>query len=149
MEIQTFWNQFLVVNNMPPATPYKESFYFGLDKETANSLAKLVLRGTKRATSSLYDLYDLTLEKLPAVGDYSIVTDWDGQPKCIIRTTAVHIIPFDQMTFEVCSREGEDKNLESWKRTHKRCFEQEMHEAGKKFLPTMDVVFEDFEVVFS
>lgn len=47
------------------------------------------------------------------VGDYTIVTDFLNIPKCIIQTTKITIIPFKEMTYEICQREGENENLEA------------------------------------
>lgn len=48
-------------------------------------------------------------------GSYSIVTDWEGVPKCVIETTNVRILPFKDITYDICKLEGEDDSLESWR----------------------------------
>jgi len=58
-------------------------------------------------------------------------------------------LPFNEITFEICKREGEDDTLESWKRGHKHFFIEEGKMLGYEFTETMPVVFEDFEVVFT
>ena len=73
---------------------------------------------------------------MPKVGDYSIVTDWDGNPKCVIETTAVQIMTYSEMTFDICKREGEDDNLESWKQGHQKFFTEEGKERGKRKSPS-------------
>ena len=85
---------------------------------------------------------------MPKVGDYSIVTDWDGNPKCVIQTTTVQTIPYSEMTFDVCKREGEDENLESWRKGHQKFFTEEGKEMGYEFSEDMLIVFEDFQVVY-
>ncbi|MPM92276.1 hypothetical protein SDC9_139411 [bioreactor metagenome] len=85
---------------------------------------------------------------MPKRGSLSIVTDWDGNPRCVIETTAVTILPFREFTFEICSREGEDDSLESWQRAHTRFFTEDGKALGYEFSEDMPVVFEDFEVVY-
>jgi len=124
-----------------------EQWSFGLTEESANSLLDLVLKGKKRATSSSLPGYQAGGEETPKVGDMSVITDWEGNPRCIIRDTEVLVIPFNEMTFDLASLEGEDENLQSWKTKHEAFFREEGIEEGYTFTPDMKVVFEIFEVV--
>jgi len=133
---------------MDSSTKYLESFHFDLTEEWANKLLALVLEGKKKATASSLHFYEKTSGRLPQVGDYSIVTDWDGNPCCIIKTTNVTVLPFNEITFDICKREGEDDTLESWQDGHRHFFTEDGKEAGYVFSETMPVVFEDFDVVF-
>lgn len=85
---------------------------------------------------------------MPKVGDLSIVTDFEGSPKCVIETRNVTIVPFSEMTFDICKREGEDDSLESWREGHIRFFTEEGKLVGFEFREDMPVVFEDFEVIY-
>ena len=67
----------------------------------------------------------------------SIVTDWEGIPKCVIETTNVMIIPFKEITFDICKLEGEDDNLESWREGHINFFSREGKELGYTFTEDM------------
>ena len=78
----------------------------------------------------------------------SILTDFDGKPHCVIRTTAITVLPFCGMTYEICKREGEDDSLDSWRASHIRFFTEEGRLLGYAFSENMPVVFEDFEIVF-
>ena len=124
-----------------------EHWNFGLTEESANSLLDLVLKGKKRATSISCPGYEMEGEQLPEAGDMSVITDWDGNPRCVIKTTKVQIIPFNEMTFDLAVLEGEDTDLESWKTKHEAFFREEGLEVGYTFTPDMKVVFEEFEVV--
>lgn len=145
--VKQFWMDFLTKSGRPLDTPCKEVFYFCLNEEDANALLALVLEGKKRATSSSLCAYEKEGEPVPGVGDLSIVTDFAGEPYCVIETKAVTILPFREMTFDICSREGEDDTLESWQQGHVRFFTAEGKMAGFEFDWDMPVVFEDFEVV--
>lgn len=143
-----FWNEFLHASGLNSETHYEEAFHFELSEYWANELLRLVLIGQKRATASSFFAFALQKEKVPAVGDYNILTDWGGTPRCVTRVTQVTILPFKDMTFEICRREGEDETLESWQRGHRRFFQEEGADLGYAFTEDMPVVFEDFEVVY-
>ena len=108
----------------------------------------LVFYKKKRATASSFYAYEIQQERLPQVNDFNILTDWAGTPFCVIKTTAVTILPFHKITFALCLREGEDDTLESWQKTHPSFFTKEGNALGYSFSEDMPVVFEDFEVVY-
>lgn len=146
--IERFWNEFLRETGRSADTPCSESFSFGMDDRLADELLRLVLIGKKRATASSLPGYQVTNESLPEVGELSIVTDSAGVPCCVIETTAVTILPFKDITFEICRREGEDECLETWQEKHRAFFTEEGKLLGYEFSEDMYVVFEDFEVVY-
>lgn len=148
MNTNEFWKKFLKDTNQDESTRYIECFHFELTEKLANELLELVLIGTKKATSSSLRAYEIENSRIPQVGDYSIVTDWEGTPRCVIETTEVTILPYKDITFDICKREGEDESLESWQRGHERFFIEEGKATGYEFSEEMPVVFEDFKVVF-
>lgn len=147
-QCREFWDAFLVATNRPLHSKCYECFYFGNNKETANALLSLVLRGIKKATTSSVYAMESQGNSLPVVGDLSIVTDYNGVPHCIIETTAVLMLAFKDMTFDICSREGEDETLSSWQEGHIRFFTAEGEQMGYDFDWEMPIVFEDFKVVY-
>ncbi|MDR0326361.1 MAG: ASCH domain-containing protein [Oscillospiraceae bacterium] len=148
MNVNEFWREFLASAKLDSTTTYIECFHFDLTEEWANKLLALVLSGQKRATASSLYTCEREMGRIPQAGDYSIVTDWDGNPRCVIQTTAVTILPFCEMTFDICKREGEDESLESWQAGHRHFFTEEGKMLGYEFSEAMPVVFEDFEVVY-
>ena len=117
-EIDRYWKQF--IQSLPPSAQYPETyndtFYFGITKEDAPEIAPLVLNGTKTATGSLLWGFEAEGKPLPKVGDLNIVTDGNDFPVCIIETTAVEIIPYDEVDEEFAYAGGEkDRTLESWR----------------------------------
>ncbi len=124
-----------------------EHWHFEVTEEACNYLPDLVLKGQKRATSSALIGYELDGEDIPAVGDMSVITDWDGKPRCVIRTINVRVLPYKDITFEIARLEGEDDTLDSWRSNHERFFCEEGKELGYEFSEDMGVVFEEFEVV--
>ncbi|QUH28557.1 ASCH domain-containing protein [Vallitalea guaymasensis] len=143
-----FWEKFLKKTGRYETTRYLEVFHFELTEKLANELLRLVLIGQKQATASSLWGYEIEGERVPEVGDLSIVADWEGVPRCVIETTQVTIIPFSDITYDICKREGEDDTLESWREGHIRFFNEEGKELGYEFKDDMPVIFEDFEVVY-
>src|SRR5699024_5770302 len=77
----------------------------------------LTLLKIKTATSSAYPIYVKYDEPLPQVGSYSIILDKQDHAVCIIQTTEVTIIPFDQVNDEHAYLEGEgDRTLDYWRK---------------------------------
>lgn len=147
-KIDLFWNRFLEKSGYDKSKKYLEAFHFELTEDLANELLNLVLEGKKKATSSSFKAYEKEGAKLPKIGDLSIITDWNGNPRCVIETKNITIIPFKDITYDICSREGEDDSLESWREGHSRFFSNEGKEIGYEFTEEMLVVFEDFEVIY-
>lgn len=147
--INTFWENFLLKTNRDKDIKYIDSFHFELTERWANELLRLVLIGQKQATYSSLLAYQIGGDRIPQVGDLSIVTDWEVIPKCVIETTNVMIIPFKEITFDICKLEWEDDNLESWREGHINFFSREGKELGYTFTEDMPVIFENFKMVFS
>lgn len=148
MTANEYWQNFLLETGRDASLKYKDCYHFCNSEESANDLLELVLDGKKRATSSLAIAYEIEGDALPIAGDFCILTDWDGNPRCVIQNTAVTIMPFKDMSYDVCKREGEDENLESWRNNHIKAFCAECTELAIAFSYELMVVFEDFEVVY-
>ena len=146
-EIEAFWKRFLAKKQLEESTKYLEAFHFEATEEGANRLLELVLSGQKRATASSLPAWSIEGIK-PRVGDYSIVTNWEGKPRCVIQTVQITELPFREMTYDICKREGEDECLETWQQNHRTFFTADGEELGYEFTEDMMVFFEDFEVVY-
>ncbi len=79
-KIDMFWKTFLRETNRNETTKCLEVSHFELTEKWANELLHLVLIGKKKATSSSLLSYEIEGERIPQVGDLSIVTDWEGVP---------------------------------------------------------------------
>ena len=148
MMIEDFWHRFLIEKRLSPDSTYFDCFHFELTEKWAEELLRLVLLGKKKATASSLYAFEKENLRLPEVGDFSIVTNWAGEPKCVIRTSRVRILPFREMTYDICKLEGEDDTLASWQSGHQRFFKEEGQELGYEFTEDLPVVFEEFEVVY-
>lgn len=116
---------------------YLERWKFGIDN---NKLINLVLSGKKTATTSLFE----SNEKLPIIGEESIICYDDGSEACIVKTTDYKIMKFKEMTEEYAKLEGEgDLTLNYWKKVHYDFFKS----IDKNFNENNNIVFEIFELV--
>lgn len=141
--VQEFWDGFIREKGLDEDTDYVQIFRVGSNEGESNRLLKLILRGKKRATTCLYDD-----DILPEKGDYSIITDWDGVPRCVVRTTRVQIIPFNEITLEQALKEGEDKTLEAWRETHRAVYIRNAEQLGYEFSEDTKIVYEEFRMEY-
>ncbi|WP_061996266.1 ASCH domain-containing protein [Clostridium sp. ATCC 25772] len=149
--VKDMWEKYLISigENIINTNKKYTAWCFCADEESANNLADLTREGIKRGTTSLYDLYKLENEELPEVGEYSIITDWDGVAKCLIRNKKVTILPFKDVGKELAAIEGEgDKSLNYWRKVHIDFFTRELKNLEMEFTEDRMVVFEEFEVVY-
>ncbi len=123
--------------------------HFCDNSKDANYCAKLVEKGIKKATTHSLLGLQLRNERLPKIGDFRIVTDWDGKAKCIVRTTAVQLKPMFSIDENYAQIEGEgDKSLTYWKQTHWDYYTRELKPFNCTPKESMIVVCEEFEKVF-
>lgn len=144
-----YWHRFVASGAGSTESRLYEAFCFGDSELMANELADLVLRGIKRATASALWTFAAEGKRPPRPGDLSIVTDWAGQPLCVIETEVVEIVPFRDVTEEFAAREGEgDGSLAFWRRAHRDFFTRRCAANGRDFDEEMLVVCERFRVVY-
>lgn len=114
-----------------------------------DKLAKLVSKGTKTATCSAYELYQVENEPIPQVGDYSVILDSKDNAVCIIQTTKIYIATYSSCSKEHAYKEGEgDRSLQYWKDVHEEFFTDEMKSINKSFDENMLLIYEEFVVVY-
>ncbi len=122
--------------------------YFCADQHNADLCAELVARGEKQATCSLEYWYSHENEPMPKVGHLQVVTNWEGQPVCIIETTSVSKSRYQDVSEEFAHAEGEgDKSLAWWRDAHWQFFSDECKELGIEPSQDMLLVLEHFKVV--
>ena len=150
-ETDLYWAQFLASLPEDSDRPrqYYEAFCFGTTKKSAKLITPLVLSGIKTATGSLQWVYEAQGRTPPKAGDYSIVTDGDGQPVCIILDTEIRIIPFDEVD-EAFAWDGgeEDRTLKSWRKIYWDYIRLECARIDRKPARKTPLVRERFRVVY-
>jgi uncharacterized protein YhfF len=147
--VRKFWRKFCAANpDVNPDEPY-QVWYFGLGSEDAAELCRLVLKGKKTATASLFWEYEDKPEDKPIVGGYSVVTNYDGTPQCVLRTTELRVIPFSEVDEKFAFDEGEgDRSLDYWREVHWDYFTRRCIAINKEPKSTMLVNCERFELLY-
>lgn len=144
MTHQELWAAYKTVNQK--AGENYEAWAYGDDPDV---LAELTRTGVKTATASAGVWYEGGEEPMPKAGEYSVVLDSREEAVCVIRTTRVYTVPFNQVSAGQAWREGEgDRSLDYWRRVHEDFFRAELEGAGLEFSPSMPVVCEEFEMVY-
>lgn len=158
-QLQEFWEtarirtgltRAAVVTGMTAeATLPPPAWAFGDNPRLADELLELVLAGTKTATAALLAELERDGEPVPQPGDLSILLDGSGQPRALIRTTSVEVLPFGAVTEDQAHAEGEDdRSLASWRREHERYFRLVLAGTGTSFSNYLPVAFERFELLY-
>lgn len=147
-----FWEAYLAT--LPPGTPLPErvdTWHFCDTEPCANELGELCRAGVKTATASLlwsFEPYQPG-EEVPTPGQLNIITDWSGNPLCIIQTDWVAVMPFNEVDAEQAWQEGEgDRSLGYWREVHWRFFSRECAALGRQPEEEMPVVCERFHLVY-
>ncbi|WP_375430048.1 ASCH domain-containing protein [uncultured Friedmanniella sp.] len=107
-----------------------------------------MLEGTKTATASAREDYDVEEEPLPEPGAMGILLDGRGRPRALVAVTSVEVKEFDQVDEDHAFAEGEgDRTLDAWRADHEAFFRA--HDpTGRGFRHDMPVVLERFEVLY-
>jgi uncharacterized protein YhfF len=128
---------------MPHDLPVTE---FGLTPAAKDCCARLVLEGTKRATTSLLASYAHDHQPLPRPGQRSVVRDGRGRNIAIIEVIRVETRRLREVDAAYAATEG-DRSLAHWHQAHWRYLGAECARVGVALSEDVEVVLEYFEVV--
>ena len=120
------WSRFRAVNRDVRDDAEYQVWYFGNTPEMASELAELVLIGRKTATASLAATDAIKPDEAPFAYGYSIVTDFYGEPVCVVQTVEIRHLPFAEVDAQFAFDEGEgDRSLSYWRSVHHEYFSRE------------------------
>ena len=142
-----FWTEF--VTAIGTAAADYTVVAFGDTAAMADELVALVISGRKRATASLLRDYAAGVEPLPQVGDFVVVVDGGGRPRCIWRTTEVTVKPLIDVDDAFVWDEGEgERTRDWWLSAHRAYFAAQAEREGFRMRDTIETVFERFEILW-
>jgi uncharacterized protein YhfF len=122
---------------------------FGDSAAMADELLELVLLGIKRATASLAREYGEGRDPLPRVGDYVVVVDGMGKPRCVWRTTEITVKPLNAVDEAFAFDEGEgDRTRTWWLDAHRAYFTRQAAREGFAMHDDIETVYERFTIVW-
>ncbi|MBN1305974.1 MAG: ASCH domain-containing protein [Anaerolineales bacterium] len=151
-KVTAFWQSCL--NSLPPDqhpenTDLPEAWGFGSSPQMADELGQLVYDGIKTATASLVWEYEAEGEMIPKPGDLSIILNGRDEPICLIETTEIRILPFDEVEPGFANDEGEgDRSLAYWRKAHWWFFGETCKAINRKPSQHMPVVCERFRLIY-
>jgi len=147
--VRKFWEEFCAENAEVNLDEPYQVWYFDNNRESSKKLVELVLHGKKKATASLVVGNESDAEDGGTIGGYSVVTDFDGNPQCVILTTEINRVPFNEVDAQFAFDEGEgDQTLEVWRRGHRRFFTECCCELNIVFNESMLVDCKRFQLLF-
>lgn len=147
-ELDEYWNKFLKETGRDPEEKCAGDLFFEAKGFVGDELVSLVLGGKKTAFFSSYASYEIDMEPLPISGELYIVLDRAGNPRCVIELDSVNILPFNEITWGMAQKEGEDENLQQWREKKQESLEDEGDILGFTFSPDIKLVFQVFHVVY-
>ncbi len=147
--VDRFWERFRSVEPSVTANTPFQIWHFGNTREMAEELVALVLSGKKKATASSRKMNEIEPATAPVPEGYSVVTDFDGDPRCVIRTSEIRLLPFADVDAVFAAHEGEgDLSLDHWRRVHWDYFTREADRHGFTFGERSIVCCERFRLLF-
>lgn len=148
---QRYFDEFLA--DLPTDSPYHSRRVlaegWGDGPALADELGALIAAGIKTATCSALAEWKHDGEELPQPGMLTVVLDGADAPLCIVETSEVTIMPFNQVPAEFACDEGEgDCSLAYWRAGHQRFFERTFARIGGQFSEDMLLVCERFRKIY-
>ncbi len=147
MTEKEFWENFLKKSGLDQDAKHSGEFGFEARGFAGSERLAALLAGKKTAAFFSYATFAIDNEELPVSGEYYIVLDGNREPFCVIQTSSVQILPFNQVTWEMAAREGEDSSLEEWREKTRENLEEEGELVGFEFSPDIKLVYMEFKLV--
>ena len=121
--------------------PGSSTFTFGDSHELNVKILRLVSNGFKTVSCDAVANFEQRGERMPEPGRVDIALHNNGLPVLAIRTVAVDLMRFDEMTEDLIADQGEFRDLAHWREG----YEAYLTRAGV-FAPDAMMVVERFEV---
>lgn len=111
---EDFWGAFLEQTGRPETTVMTDVTYFGDSEEESVTILEQLLSGEKTAVGHCIPAYLATKRRMPRAGDYTMVTDYYGNPCCILYTSDVTIAPMPEIPEDLRRMEYPELTAEQW-----------------------------------
>ena len=147
-DVDEFWYRFIENTGRSPDDRCAGDLNFEAKGFVGDEMITLVLTGRKTAFFTSWATYAIDQEPLPISGELYVVLDRNNKPRCVIETESVTVIPFNEVTWEMAAKEGEDENLGAWKEKKQEYLEDEGAILGFKFSPDIKLVYQTFKLIY-
>lgn len=150
-EMPPCWPTYLAQQADPAAAAQRfyGSFRIGDTPASQDEGARLILAGVKTATSDLLWTYEHDDSPPPFVGALSVLADGAGRAVCIVETTEVQVVAFQEVDAQFAADYGEwDGTLTAWRAHCWAYYTAQCAALGRTPDLKMPLVCERFRVVF-
>ncbi len=147
-DVDDFWARFIRDMGFHPKTEYREAICLD-EYDSAEPQLRLVLQGKKTASITALRFWQWLECDLPEPGDFSILTDRQGRPRCVLETMEVFELPLSRITaVQAALEQGGEVELADWRA--RRLAHMEAEARSHRYEPEADptVVLEIFETVW-
>lgn len=146
--VKRFWAACVDEIEVPPADGFYRIRHFGNNQAISRVIMDLIEKGKKVGTFTSPWIYQGIRNKTPVVGGYTLVTDYEGKPGLLLRTTATKMLPFNEITEDETRLDGPAvRPLDAWRRVHWAYFQRELEPRSMEPTEEMPVTVEEFELV--
>ena len=142
-----FWGAFLEETGTPENTYLNRVTYFGEDWESSCRIMEEYLFGERKAISHCIPWYLVTRTPMPKVGDYTMVTDFYGNPCLVLRTRDVIIAPIPEIPEEIARLENQG-DLAAWREKKKEEFQAMAKKSTFHYNDENPILMEIVEVLY-
>ncbi len=143
-----YWFKFIKETGRSEEDKCAGDLHFQTEKFRSDEQVSLILADKKTAFFTSWATYSIDQEPLPVSGELYIVFDRSETPRCVIEVESVNVIPFNEVTWEMAVKEGEDENLGEWKSRQQENLEDEGAVLGFEFTPDIKMVLQTFKVIY-
>lgn len=122
----------------------------GSTRATAAQILKFVVRREKVGTFPLPWHLENTKQSPPAVGEFTILLSFDGDPTALVRTSSVDTLPLSAVTDHHTAIDGPPiRALAVWKPIHVDSWTRLLAGTGRTVTDDMPVFVERFDLVYA
>lgn len=146
--IDEYWNKFIKDTGRNEDDRCAGDLNFEAKGFVGDELISLVLADKKTAFFTSWATYAIDQEPLPVSGELYVVLDRANNPRCIIEVESVNVIPFNEVTWGMAQKEGEDEDLTQWRERKQEYLEDEGAILGFEFTPDIKLVYQTFKVIY-
>jgi acetyl-CoA synthetase len=122
---------------------------YGNTRAMADIIVPLILSGQKTGTFALAAEFDADPAAAPQVGDFYVVTQFDGTPALLYRITQTQRVPFEGIDDDHVQVEGPNaRQVDIWRKIHWEYWGGLLRARGAEPSMQMPVIFQRFELLY-
>lgn len=121
----------------------------GWNLETSTAICDYVVAGDKTGTFSLPWLHDSLPETKPGIGQFVVLSNFDGVPRALLQTIALTLVTFGEIDETHTAVDGPSvRDLTVWRGIHTKYWNGLLEPLGKEITDDMPVIVERFACVY-